>query len=159
MDITITTPQSPLPIERANSLSMVIKSFKGRRNVEVSLFRAAWDPVEEAESNFSGLIETQDNTPHTNVLGSGRIILESFTDSERDLIIDYLKEQYSTRLTAINSAPLTFPIPAGLAGFTQVQPGKDGGFIEFGKIPSYPLQIPLKGYYDLSQHLPIADDD
>ncbi|WP_319584599.1 hypothetical protein [uncultured Pseudodesulfovibrio sp.] len=159
MDISINTPVSPLPCERAYSLSMVIRSFKGRRDVEVHLFRSRWNRSEESESDFSGLVEAEESAPKT-VLPVGRkVILEAFTSGERDLIVNYLKEQYSTRLTAITSNPLAFPVPAGLAGFTEVQPGKDAGFIEFEKIPSYPLDFPLKGYFDLSRHLPLADED
>ncbi|MGE4422681.1 MAG: hypothetical protein AB7D39_10320 [Pseudodesulfovibrio sp.] len=159
MDISINTPASHLPTERAYSLSMVIRSFKGRRDVEVHLFRSRWNRSEESESDYTGLIEHDASAPKT-ILPEGRkVILESFTAGERDLIINYLKEQYSTRLTAINSNPLSFPVPAGLAGFTEIQPGKDAGFIEFEKIPSYPLKFPLKGYFDLSRHLPLADED
>ena len=158
MDITINTPASPPPCERAYSLSMVIRSFKGRRDVEVHLFRAQWDRKEESETDFSRLAEYNPATEGC-VPDSRRVILESFTADERDLIVKYLKEQYSTRLTAIKSNPLAFPVPAGLAGFTEVQQGKDAGFIEFGKIPSYPLAFPLKGYFDLSQHPPLAEDE
>ena len=158
MDITINTPASPLPCARAYSLSMVIRSFKGRRDVEVHLFRCRWDRREESETDFTGLVE------HCTAPGSGgpesrKVVLESFTADERDLIVNYLKEQYSTRLTGIRSNPLSFPVPAGLAGFTEVLPGKDAGFIEFEKIPSYPLEFPLKGYFDLSRHLPLVDED
>jgi hypothetical protein len=159
MDISINTPASPLPCQRAYSLSMVIRSFKGRRDVEVHLFRSRWNRSEESESDYTGLIEQDPSAPKT-VLPEGRkVILESFTADERDLIVNYLKEQYSTRLTAIRSNPLNFPVPAGLAGFTEVQPGKDAGFIEFKKIPSYPLEFPLKGYFDLSRHLPLVNED
>jgi len=138
---------------------MIIRSFKGRRDVEVHLFRCRWNRTEEAQSDYTGLVEQDTATPGT-VLPEGRkVILESFTADERDLIVNYLKGQYSTRLTAIKANPLTFPVPACLAGFTEVQPGKDAGFIEFEKIPSYPLDFPLKGYFDLSRHLPLVDED
>ena len=159
MDISINTPASPLPCERAYSLSMVIRSFKGRRDVEVHLFRSRWNRSEESEADYDGLIEQDASTPKATLPEGRKVILESFTAGERDLIVNYLKEQYSTRLTAISSNPLAFPVPAGLAGFTEVQPGKDAGFIEFEKIPSYPLDFPLKGYFDLSRHLPLVDED
>ncbi|EGB13496.1 hypothetical protein DND132_0279 [Pseudodesulfovibrio mercurii] len=158
MDITITTPASPLPCERAYSLSMVIRSFKGRRDVEVHLFRARWGAGEESDPGLGDLME-HDAAPGNGSPESRKVVLESFTADERDLIVNYLKQQYSTRLTAIRSNPLTFPVPTGLAGFTEIQPGKDAGFIEFEKIPSYSLDFPLKGYFDLSRHLPLADED
>jgi len=157
MDIIITPSSSPLPIDRAYCLSMVIKSFKGRRDVEVHLFRACWKDGEFKESDLDKLIGAPIDPSSTDPAGSRTVILESFTDSERDLIVNYLKEQYSTRLTALNSTPLTFPVPAGLTGLSQVHAGKNIGFIEFEKIPSYSLEIPLKGLYDLSQHPPIVE--
>lgn len=155
MDITIETAQAPLPVDRAYTLSMVIKSFKGRRDVEVHLFRGQWDDS-DTTLNWSELIGPPMDATHTDPTGSQIMILEAFTDAERNKIVNYLKEQYSTRLTGIRSTPLNFPVPAGLAGLSQVEPGKTMGFIEFEKIPSYPLDIPLKGYYDLSQHPPIV---
>ncbi|BCS86981.1 hypothetical protein [Pseudodesulfovibrio sediminis] len=157
MDISIDTPHSPLPTDRAHTLSMVIKSFKGRRDVAVHLFRGQWGPSDE-NLDWATLIGPPLDATHTDPAGSRKIILESFTDVERDRIISYLKEQYSTRLTGIRSAVLTFPVPAGLTGLTQVEPGKARGFIEFEKIPSYPLDIPLKGFYDLNQHQPMVEE-
>lgn len=154
MDISIKHSDNSPPTRFTNSISMVIKSFKGRRNVEVHLFRANWTPQEEENENWVELIA---GTP-SDTEGSRRVIMESFTDEERDTIIDYLQTQYANRLTAIRSIPLSFPVPAGLSGLTQLEPGKNVGFIEFAKIPSYSLEIPLKGLYDLSQHPPIVEE-
>lgn len=156
MDITITAPTTKPPTRYANSLSMTIKSFKGRRDVEVHLFRGNWDEAAEAREDWQAIIENSDAAPQDS---SKSVILESFTDDERDHIVDYLKRQYSTRLSAIRSTPLSFPVPAGLCGLSHCQADKNIGFIEFDKIPSYPLDIPLKGLYDLSQHPPIVEDE
>ena len=158
MDISIIEPNSPLPSDHAHSISMTIRSFKGRRDVEVHLFRTDWTASDEKKQNWDTLVEPSKAPSTTDTSGSKRIIMESFTTNERDRIVNYLKEQYSTRLTAINSAPLTFPVPAGLAGLSQLEAGKSIGFIEFQKIPSYPLEIPMKGLYDLNQHLPIIEE-
>lgn len=153
MDITITKPESTPPVEFANSLTMTIKSFKGRRNVDVHLFRGNWDESMEQSLNWATLVK-----------GSGcedasrKVVMESFSSEESERIINYLKEQYSTRLTAIRSTPLSFPVPAGLAGLSELQPDKNVGIIDFEKIPNYPLDIPLKGLYDLSQHPPIVQE-
>ncbi len=157
MDITITQPDTSPPTRFAHSLSMVIKSFKGRRDVEVHLFRSAWDESTENKENWDTLIASSSDLPN-DADNSRRVIMEAFSDEERDNIVNYLKEQYSTRLTTIRSTPLSFPVPAGLPGLSQVEPGKDIGFIEFTKIPSYSLGIPLKGLYNLSQHPPMAGD-
>ncbi|MFH1914122.1 MAG: hypothetical protein ABIK45_07600 [Pseudomonadota bacterium] len=155
MDIDIISPQSPPPVAHAHTLSMVVKSFKGRRNVEVHLFRDRWSEADEAALPWSELIDGPVPGPGE---AARRVVMETFTDAERDRIVDYLKAQYSTRLTAIRSTPLGFPVPAGLCGLSEAQPGKSVGFIEFGKIPSYRLDIPLKGLFDLSLHPPIVQE-
>ena len=156
MNINIISPDSPLPTDHAHSLSMTIKSFKGRKDVQVHLFRAQWDNAEEDGLDWSVLIGEPLDPSRTDPVGSRKIVMESFTLEERDRIINYLKEQYSTRLTTISSAPLSFPVPAGLKGLSQIEAGKDVGFIDFIKIPSYTLGIPMRGLYDLSQHPPIV---
>ena len=159
MDITIMNPETTLPADRAFAISMVIRSFKGRRDVEVHLFRSKWDPEEYEGMDWDRLLGAPLEGASGDPEGSKRFILEAFTDTERDTIIDYLKTQYSTRLTAIRSAPISFPVPTGLTGLTQVSGGKSLGFIEFSKIPSYPLEMDLMGFYDLNQHPPLVDDE
>lgn len=154
MDITVIEPDTKPPAPYCHSVSMTIRSFKGRKDVDVHLYRCEWDAAEEAPLDWTTIIEggsAEDS--------SKTVVMESFTTEERDRIVNYLKEQYSTRLTAIKSIPLAFPIPAGLPGLSQLTAGKTIGIIEFQKIPSYPLELPIKGYYDLSQHPPIADDE
>ncbi|WP_419787744.1 hypothetical protein [Pseudodesulfovibrio sp.] len=155
MDIDITRATTTPPTPYANTLSMVIRSFKGRRNVEVHLFRASWSPEDEQAQDWDTLISPSPAPDDP----SRRVVMEAFSDEERDHLINYLKEQYSTRLTALRSRPLAFPVPTGMAGLSQAQPDKDLGFIEFTRIPSYPLEIPLKGLYDLSRHPPLVDEE
>lgn len=153
MDITIIEPTQTTPTPYIHSVSMVIRSFKGRRNVEVHLFRGAWDPDHESSEDWDSILASSDkNDP------SRRMVMETFTTQERDRIVNYLKEQYSTRLTAIRSTPLTFPVPAGLPCLSSLEPGKDSGFIDFTRIPSYTLDIPMRGLYDLSRHKPLVDE-
>lgn len=155
MDINIMKPNSKPPTRYANSLSMIIKSFKGRRNVEVHLFRGDWNDADEAGEDWQTIIAPSDDLRQD---PSRSVVMESFTDDERDLIVDYLKRQYSTRLSAIHSTPLAFPVPGGLSGLSQCQTDKNIGVIEFDKIPSYSLKIQLKGLYDLSQHRPLVEE-
>lgn len=154
MDITITEATSTPPTPYANTLSMTIRSFKGRRDVEVHLFRRSWSEDEEQAQDWNTIISPApaDDDPSRNV------VMEAFSDAERDRLVNYLKEQYSTRLTAITARPLSFPVPGGMTGLSQVQPGKNIGLIEFVRIPSYSLDIPLMGLYDLSQHLPLVEE-
>ena len=158
MDINIIAPNYDPPSDHAHSISITIKSFKGRRNVEVHLFRSKWKANDEQNLDWKDLIGPPIEPSMTDKSGSKKIIMESFTIDERDLIINYLKEQYSTRLMSIRSTPLSFPVPAGLTGLSEIEAGKTIGFIEFDKIPSYPLDIPIKGLYDLGQHPPIVEE-
>lgn len=160
MQIAIANPEAPLPVERAYALSMTIKSFKGRRNVEVHLFRHSWDPAEEAGLDWARLIgpPLEPGAP-ADPASSRRVVLESFTASERDRIVAFLTEQYATRLTSINSRPLEFPIPSGLPALSDMREGRAMGFVRFEKIPSYALTLPLRGFYDLDQHKPIVEGE
>lgn len=161
MDIQIITAQfeSQLPIDRAYALSMTVKSFKGRRDVEVHLFRSAWDPEEEEAMDWDKLLAAQNMGEAPEAAGSRKLVLEALTRQERDAIVDYLKEHYAGRLSAINSAPIPFPVPIGLMGLTELSEGKSFGFIHFDRIPHYTLGIPLRGFYDLSQHPPIVETE
>jgi len=154
MDITITKAASTPPTPYANTLSMTIRSFKGRRDVEVHLFRSSWDKNEEQAQDWNAVISPAPAEDDS----SRDVVMEAFTNAERDQLVNYLKAQYSTRLTAIRSMPLSFPVPSGMTGLSKVQPGKDIGLIEFTRIPSYSLEIPLMGFYDLSQHPPLVEE-
>lgn len=162
MKITIAPgDQSPL-VERVHVLSMTIKTFKGRRNVDVHLFRSCWSEDEESCFDWNILLDLDQSVDRNESAGSAKgrkIILEAFTEAERDIIINYLKDQYSTRITRIHSASLNFPIPCALPPLSEAEEGKSIGLIAFEKIPSYSLDIPLKGLYDLNQHPPIVAEE
>ncbi len=159
MDMNIVYPAKKPFLDRSFALSMTIKSFKGRRDVEVHLFRHAWDQSEEKSINWDAVIgESFEQDTGLPPESSRKIILESFTAEERDTIIEYLKDQYATRLSAITSLPLDLPVPAGLPSLSSMSESKSVGFIRFEKIPSYPLEYPLRGLYDLSQHKPIVEN-
>ena len=158
MDIQIAATDMNTPSPRAWALTMTIRTFKGRRDVEVHLFRPAWNPAEENACDWDALVggtlngdETADST------SARRIILESFTAEERDQIVEYLKAHYSSRLTAIAAAPLPFPVPSGMPALSDLDEGKSIGFIRFEKIGHFDLPFAMRGLYDLSRHRPIVD--
>ncbi|WP_018125453.1 hypothetical protein [Desulfovibrio oxyclinae] len=153
MEITVIPPDSPLLIDRAWAIRMTIKSFKGRRNVEVHLFRPDWDSGEETSYDWQALVVNSDDPEGQ----CRRLVLEAFTAQERDSIVEYLKERYSTRLSAITCMPLKFPVPEGLPALCSVDESKNVGFIRFEKIPAYDLGIPLRGLYNLDEHPPIVE--
>ena len=158
MDIQITATETPTPCPRAWALTMTIRTFKGRRDVEVHLFRPAWDPAEENDRDWGMLVGGALNGEEAaDPASARRIILESFTARERDQIIDYLKAHYTSRLTGVFAAPLPFPVPQGMPALSDLDEGKSIGFIRFEKIGHFDLPFAMRGLYDLSRHRPIVD--
>lgn len=159
MQIHSHTSAQPLPVERAYVLSVTIKSFKGRRDVEVHLFRTEYNENEEQDYTWQNLLGQPVDASHTDDKGSRQVLLEAFTKEERDQIIDYLKERYSDRLGEINAHPMDFPIPLGLAPLSSFPEGQTIGFIRFNRIPNYSLPFSFHGLYDLAQHEPVVNED
>ena len=56
MEVLIYPPMSTVSVDRGWVISMVIKSFKGRRDVEVHLFRPDYDPEEAKAYDWVRLI-------------------------------------------------------------------------------------------------------
>lgn len=157
MEVTVLHAETAPPCERCCAVSMVIKSFKGRRDVEVHLFRPSGDIPEADGYDWSRLVGPLLPGAPCPAGSSRRVILESFTIQERDRVLNYLKAQYATRLKALCARPLDFPVPDGLPALSTMEEGKSIGLIRFERIPSYSLDIPMHGLYDLSQHPPIVD--
>ncbi|MGX9366690.1 hypothetical protein ACTVJH_11725 [Desulfoplanes sp. PS50] len=160
MHIDSIEPNQPLPAERGYVLSMVIRTFKGRRDVEVHLYRSNWDKAEmndyEWDKLLGGTIERKDGQS-VDPEGSKKVLLEAFTRKERDQVIDYLANRYASRLTKLTAAPLGFPIPKGLVPLSSFSEGKTIGTIKLDKIPNYTLPFPIRGLYDLSRHKPLVE--
>ncbi len=155
MEINIIPPESSLPLARAFVLNMVIKSFKGRKDVEIHLYRPQWDPSEEDAYNWDTVIQKSPGQAQNEMINSRQVILESFVLEERDSILDYLKSRYFQKLKVINSAPLPFPLPAGLTPLSMMPENNNYGRIRLERVPRYPLAFPVHGFYDLSAHSPI----
>ncbi len=158
MKIIIHPSESTLPCDRGYAISMTIKSFKGRKNVEILLFRCEWSAEELKAYNWDMLLGEPIAGAPGDKESSKRVLLETFTEEEREQIISFLAEQYKSRLNTIEAHPLTFPIPSNLPALFDAKENKNIGFIRFQKIPSYNLDIPLAGFYDLSRHEPLAED-
>jgi len=158
MRVDILAPAHEPPVPRAYVLSMVILSFKGRRDVEVHLFRPAVDPAEAADWPWERLLGEPVAPGHDDPAGSRRLLLEAFTADERNAVVDYLKERYQDRVSFITGQALSFPIPLGLRPLSDIPEGKTVGFIRFDKVPHYPLPFPIRGFYDLARHKPLVDE-
>jgi len=147
-----------IPVDRAWSLSIVIKSFKGRKDVEVHLFRPEWDVLEEESYDWNEILGDPMHPDMDADMGSGRkLVMESFTPEERDMVADYIEERYAGKLEAIRACPIDFPVPLGIPALCDLEEGKDMGFVLFDRIPNYTLPFPVRGFFDLSQHAPIVD--
>ncbi len=155
MEVNIISPEQNLPLDRAYMVSIVIRSFKGRKDVEVHLYRPSWDQSEENSYNWDLIIsQTPGQTGH-DLEKSRHVVMESFTVEERDSLVGYLQDRYSQKLRTINSAPLSFPVPGGLMPLSMLPENENHGRIRFDQIPNYTLSFPVHGFYDLSAHAPI----
>lgn len=155
MEVNIVSPEQNLPLERAFVVSIVIRSFKGRKDVEVHLYRPVWDRSEENHHKWDMIISQLPGQIQRDLEKSRHVVMESFTIEERDQLVDYLKERYSQKLRLISSAPLSFPVPGGLMPLSMMPENEDQGRIRFERIPNYTLPFPVHGFYDLSAHSPI----
>ncbi|MFW6323920.1 MAG: hypothetical protein ACOC0U_02550 [Desulfovibrionales bacterium] len=154
MKVNDITPASSLPTIRNTVVSITIKSFKGRRDVDVHLFRAKWDPEEMATIDWPHVLEETAQNEQTE--RSKQFLMEAFTRQEKETLVRYLMERYSDRLSEITASPLTFPIPTGIAPLSRIPLGSDIGVIRFERIPNYTLPFIVHGLYDLSQHRPLV---
>ncbi|MCA1742861.1 MAG: hypothetical protein ABR542_00365 [Desulfonatronovibrio sp.] len=160
MDINIIPPEKSLPLDRAYIVNIVIKSFKGRKDVEVHLYRPEWDEAEEKKYDWDRILSQSLDSIREDLNKSKQVVMETYTLEERDQLVDYLEKRYSDRLKVINSVPLSFPVPAGLMPLSLMQENENHGRIKFDLVPNYTLNFPVHGFYDLSAHSPIlASDD
>jgi hypothetical protein len=145
-----TTPR----VDRGYVVSMVISSFKGYKDVEVHLFRPDWEKEEERVYDWGSLLGEpirQDQT--IDPTGSRKVLMETFNAQEKDQLLEYLSNRYESRLESISARALSFPIPIGLVPLSEVPEQGTLGKIHFDKIPSYNLDFPVHGLYDLSRHV------
>ncbi|MFP4083355.1 MAG: hypothetical protein ACLFP9_01990 [Desulfonatronovibrio sp.] len=159
MEINIISPEQKLPLDRAFVVNMVIRSFKGRRDVEVHLYRPAWDQAEEKKYDWDLILAQSPGQMQKELQNSRYVVMESFTLEERDVLVDYLKKRYSRKLRLINSAPLSFPVPQGLVPLSMMPENENYGRIRFERVPNYTLPFNVHGFYDLSVHAPILAEE
>jgi hypothetical protein len=157
MDVTIQNPEGPLPVDRAHVVSIVIKSFKGRRAVEVHLFRTRWDDHELGQIDWDSVLASGPDSELSAIDRTRRFLMEAFTPEERDMLIAYLSERYSERVERIASTPLSFPLPPGILPLEDAPLGQDVGLIRFESVPNYTLPFAVHGLFDLSRHKPMVE--
>ena len=158
MQIKVAEPDRPTPVSRAHVISIVIKSFKGRKNVDVHLFRSDWDESEKDDYDWDEILGAPDSPQKSTASDSSRqFLLEAFTEEERDQLIEYLQRRYESKISSIQSNVLSFPLPLGITPLSSVEESGDLGIMRFEKIPNYSLPFSVHGIYDLSRHEPISD--
>lgn len=159
MQINIIPPEQKLPLDRAFVVNMVIRSFKGRRDVEVHLYRPAWDQSEEKKHDWDLILAQSPGHTQKEMQNSRHVVMEAFTMEERDVLVEYLKDRYTRKIRLINSAPLSFPVPQGLVPLSMMPENENYGRIRFERVPNYPLIFCVHGFYDLSVHAPILAEE
>lgn len=160
MKITIHPPLIEPPVERSNAISMIIRSFKGRRDVEVHLFRPEYDSEEAERYDWNKLIgDPASRDLVDNPMEARKILFEAFTAEERDQVLAFLEKRYAERVSEVNAYSLEFPIPTGIPPLSMIPEGKSIGFIRFERIPNFDLPFKVHGLYDLARHQPLVQDE
>lgn len=146
-----------LSIASRHIISLTIRSFKGRRNVELFLFKADYsDTLLDKLRLFPLVGEPIDPNNPGDPDDALRSILESFTEKERDDVLQYLSQRYAENITSAFACPLETPVPQGIRSLASIPEGKNLGFVYFERAPNYPLPFRLRGFYDLEQHEPLV---
>lgn len=171
MELTVIPVEGTPPVQRIHVISVTIRTFKGRRNVQAHLFRLAGE--DDAAKDLANLravpglvgAPLDPDAPGSDDLSGPeaetdalRTVLESFTEAERDAVVDYLSQRYADRLTCIIACPLQLPVPRGVVPFSALPEGKTMGVIRFDEVPRYPLPFAIRGFYDLAQHEPLVHE-
>ncbi|MFI3272404.1 MAG: hypothetical protein R3Y11_09940 [Pseudomonadota bacterium] len=173
------TPEEQAHAYVRHVIALTIKTFKGRRQVELLLFKA--NPVARfimgsdeailaklralplvAAAPQAGDAIFDEVEPevikNANPDDALRSILESFTEAERDMVIDYVSKRYAASIEAIDACPLELPVPLGVRPLASLPEGKAMGFVHFERAQNYKLPFVLKGLYNLDQHEPMMPE-
>lgn len=146
------------PVERVYIASAILANFKGRKNVEVQLFRSNYQDSELEDLRGKNLVSGEGSDIPQEILTGAtedaalRCLLEAFTKSECNQLETYLKERYPDQIVQLDIAPLPLPLPLGLGPLAELPQGEQSGFINFDQAPGYALPFRVKGWYDLEQH-------
>jgi hypothetical protein len=153
MHVTISEPEHPPPVDRGYVVSIVIARFKGHRDVEVHLYRPQWSSEEGSGYDWERLLggPIRRDRP-VDPEGSRKVLLESFSAQERDLVVKFLQERYADRLQSLSASAMPFPIPMGLVPLSEIPEEGTIGRIRFERYPGYTLEFAVHGIFDLARH-------
>ncbi len=148
-------------LDRIYLIQATLKSFKGRRDVIVHLFRTNIDEAaveqELQELRHMDVVGKADaDTPEGAQADDALLsILEAFTAEEGNLLLPYLEKRYDEQISEVVVSPLEVPVPLGVVPFSAIPEGKTMGFIRFNAVPDYDLPFGVHGFYDLDNHEPL----
>lgn len=147
-------------LERIYLIQATLKTFKGRRDVMVHLFRHDTDPAELESLRGQGLVSEADGSTPSGASEEDALysLLEAFTAEEGNELLEYLKARYSDHITRVVVCPVELPVPLGMVPLSGIPEGKSMGFLRFDRAPEYSLSFGVHGFYDLDAHEPLVGE-
>ncbi len=155
MEYRIIAASPGVELERVYLIQIMLKSFKGRRDVIVYLFRTDTNEKElETLRQYEDLVAKPDSTTPEGASAEDAIlsVLEAFTAEEGNVLLEYLEKKYNEHIKEVVVSPLELPIPLGMVPFSAIPEGKSMGFIRFETVPDYDVPFKVHGFYDLDAH-------
>ncbi len=154
MEFRIIAAAPFMELDRVYLIQATLKSFKGRRDVIVYLFRADPNKEELQElTNMDLVAKATKDTPEGATADDALLsVLEAFTADEGNEVLEYLKERYEEQISEVVVSPVEIPIPLGMVPFSAIPEGKTMGFIRFDAVTDYSLPFKVHGFYDLDAH-------
>ena len=152
------------PLDRIYIVAATLNVFKGRRHVEVHIFRHGAADEELAALEGKNLVGPPDPAVPPQALQGAteeaalRCLLEAFTAEESQALAAYLEQRYAEHIEKITVCPLELPVPLGVAPLGGIPEGKSTGFIRFDAVPDYPLSFVARGFYHLDIHEPLTTE-
>ena len=161
MEFRIIAASPFVTLERVYLIQVSLKSFKGRRDVIVYLFRTDTNKEELKELEELDVVSPADDDTPENASKADALLslLEAFTAEEGNLVLDYLKDRYDEQISEVVVSPVELPIPLGMVPFSAIPEGKTMGFIRFDAVADYSLPFIVHGFYDLDAHDALLDED
>ncbi len=154
MDLKVIAASPFMELERCYLIQAQLKSFKGRKDVIVYLFRTDVDEKELVQLRELDVVAPRnDETPFGATKEDALLsLLEAFTAEEGNEVLEFLKERYEEHISEVVVSPVEIPVPLGMVPFSAIPEGKSMGFIRFDSGDEYPLPFVIYGFYDLEAH-------
>lgn len=142
-------------LDRIYIAALALKNFRGRKNVEVQLFRHGATEAELCALRGKGLVGAPPaGMPEAIIQGASEdaalyCLLEAFTLPEAEQLADYIAGRYGEQAASLTICPLGLPVPLGVGPLGALPESANSGFLNFHLAPGYALLFQLRGYFDL----------